>query len=1037
MAITRIVSDKHNTYFTNNNITVGNAIPTSGTYAKGDIVVNIGENSESEAMWICIESGTPGTWQVLGTGGGASRVGTRVSNFTTTVIVSEPVTEVSLAGLGTIVGNGDKLLVHFNSTYLMEGVDYEIVNGSSIVKLDLSERWNESSEPDSVFAFELIKLEQSFTSDVIMKKAAVIVNEPVNEISLEGLEIKVGKGDKLLVHFNSVHLMEGMDYEISAEGDRIIKIGEGNWNESSKAGCLFSLELFKNIEFSLDGEGVTVGTKLVGETNNVVISEPCTEVEIGLDFDNTKDMLMVFKNSTYMVRGIGYEINGNKIVSMGEVWNENGIEEYNMTFVVMKEMSIVNPDMTIGMGQLSNDVKNTINDLVDTVGNQNTSLGYMDSRLETIENEYATKEDLGNIEVDLSPYQQKTDNNLQTSSKDVIGAINELFQSANNGKELIANAIGEPLNAEDTFSAMSNDINGLLSTFKTNMMNNGILVESGDKFKQLIDKIATMVEEGEGKGIQYVSGNGNSTSKCEVSLNFKPILVLVQTGKGMIIYLESYSTNSVVYAFYDMYVQVSTLASTGGYINETGFCFGQIGGASWFNWYAIGVGEEDTSLRDSLANILEEEGVEITEEDDMASLITKVDEEFEDTRNTLAGLMQAGGYDVKGNEDTNTLLELLTASGIEINSIKQISCGFNHILLLKNDGSVWACGRNYQGQLGLGTSGDNTNQTTFTQVTTNINNDVKHIYCGHYHSFIIKNDGSLWACGQNYNGQLGLGNTTGQSVFTQVTTNINNDVKQVAGGNNHTFKLKNDGSIWSCGYNGKGQLGLGTIDTNNTHTTFTQVTTNINNDVKQIACGDQHTVILKNDGSVWACGYNSTGQLGVNDSSDRSSFTKVTTNINNDVKEVHCGHESTFTIKNNGSLWATGNNAYGQLGLGNTSHKSTFTQVTVNASDIKQIACGSYHTFILKNDGSLYSCGWNQGGLGVTDTSADLYSSFTLISGGDHSIRSVDCGYGFSYVIKNNGELWSCGYNDYGNLGLGHKTTTWSFTYLTPIGKTF
>ena len=108
--------------------------------------------------------------------------------------------------------------------------------------------------------------------------------------------------------------------------------------------------------------------------------------------------------------------------------------------------------------------------------------------------------------IDLSGKQDKTDESLLTESKDVIGAINELFQSANNGKELIANAIGEPLSSEDTFSAMSNDINGLLSTFKTNMMNNGITVESGDKFKSLIDKIATMVEEGSGKGIQFATG---------------------------------------------------------------------------------------------------------------------------------------------------------------------------------------------------------------------------------------------------------------------------------------------------------------------------------------------------------------------------------------------------------------------------------------------------------------------------------------------------------------------------------------------------
>ena len=104
-------------------------------------------------------------------------------------------------------------------------------------------------------------------------------------------------------------------------------------------------------------------------------------------------------------------------------------------------------------------------------------------------------EDVSNV--DLSNYQQKTDNNLQTSSKELVGAINELFQSANNGKELIANGYWRTY-SRDTFSAMSNDINSFLSTFKTNMMNNGVTVESSDKFKSLIDKIATLADN-EGK----------------------------------------------------------------------------------------------------------------------------------------------------------------------------------------------------------------------------------------------------------------------------------------------------------------------------------------------------------------------------------------------------------------------------------------------------------------------------------------------------------------------------------------------------------
>ena len=229
--------------------------------------------------------------------------------------------------------------------------------------------------------------------------------------------------------------------------------------------------------------------------------------------------------------------------------------------------------------------------------------------------------------------------------------------------------------------------------------------------------------------------------------------------------------------------------------------------------------------------------------------------------------------------------------------------------------------------------------------------------------FILKENGKLYGCGANQFGQLGLGDTESTKTYLMYITD---NVKEVYSGYGHTFILKNDGSLWACGYNNMGQLGLG--DTTN-RSTFTQVTTNINNDVKQVSCGYLCTFIIKNDGSIWACGYNSNGQLGLNDTTDRSTFTQVTTNINNDVKEVACGYSHTFIIKNDGSLWSCGYNYYGQLGLGDINTYKVFTQVTTNINnDIKQVECGTYHTFIVKNDGSLWSCGYNDNGqLGLGD----------------------------------------------------------------------
>ena len=467
----------------------------------------------------------------------------------------------------------------------------------------------------------------------------------------------------------------------------------------------------------------------------------------------------------------------------------------------------------------------------------------------------------------------------------------------------------------------------------------------------------------------------------------------------------------------------------------------------------LGLGTSDTDIHSTFTQVSTFESVEIDESelnrlklyyylldnsidvtDDM-NIDTMLDiliasnnnaiSKIENTRSTLAGLMQEGGYDITGDEDIDSLLDLLILSGISVIDIKQISCGDTHTFILKNDASLWSCGYNNYGQLGLG---DTDNRTTFTQVTENINNDVKQIVCGQYHTYIIKNDGSIWACGRSNYGQLGLGDTDNRTTFTQVTTNINNDVKKIICGYQYTFIIKTDDSVWSCGRNTNGQLGLG--DTTD-RTTFMQVTTNIS-DVKQIACGWSHTFIIKNDGSIWSCGHNGYGQLGLGDTTNRTTFTQVTTNIS-DVKQIICGYTYTFILKNDGSVWGCGLNSNGQLGLGDTDDRTIFTQVTTNINnDVKQIVCGGYHTFILKTDGSVWCCGWNyygQLGLGTSDT--DAHTTFTQVTTNiDNDVKQIACGTYHTFIIKTNGSVWACGRNNYGQLGLGDSTDRTTFTII-------
>ena len=197
-----------------------------------------------------------------------------------------------------------------------------------------------------------------------------------------------------------------------------------------------------------------------------------------------------------------------------------------------------------------------------------------------------------------------------------------------------------------------------------------------------------------------------------------------------------------------------------------------------------------------------------------------------------------------------------------------------------------------------------------------INNPHATAYGGIPTFYKIDNDKSLWCRGYNGYGCLGLGDTSNsKATLTQVTTNINNDVKQVAGGSAFTFIVKTNGSLWSCGV--QGYLGLGQNSGNKT--TFTQVTTNINNDVKQVACGYNHTVILKNDGSLWACGFNDMGQFGNGIKTNTIQFSFTHIDIGNDIKEIVCGNYYTIILKNDGSAWVTGK-------IGTTTYTS-FTQM--------------------------------------------------------------------------------------------------------------
>jgi alpha-tubulin suppressor-like RCC1 family protein len=239
-------------------------------------------------------------------------------------------------------------------------------------------------------------------------------------------------------------------------------------------------------------------------------------------------------------------------------------------------------------------------------------------------------------------------------------------------------------------------------------------------------------------------------------------------------------------------------------------------------------------------------------------------------------------------------------------------------------------------------------------------------------------------------------------LFSAATSRADDvTITAVAAGDDHSLYMKSDGSLWAIGYNGYGQLGDGT---NTNRNTPVQVDT----DVKAVAAGYNHSLYVKSDGSLWAVGYNYYGQLGNGTNTSRSTPVQVDT----DVKAVAAGGDYSLYVKSDGSLWAMGYNYYGQLGDGTNTNRNTPVQVD---TDVKTVAAGYNHSLYMKNDGSLWAMGYNGGGQLGDATNTNRNTPVEV----DIDVKAVAAGYNHSLYIKNDGSFWAMGYNYYGQLGNG------------------
>jgi alpha-tubulin suppressor-like RCC1 family protein len=332
---------------------------------------------------------------------------------------------------------------------------------------------------------------------------------------------------------------------------------------------------------------------------------------------------------------------------------------------------------------------------------------------------------------------------------------------------------------------------------------------------------------------------------------------------------------------------------------------------------------------------------------------------------------------------------------------QSISAGTSHCLFLCSNSAPASSGNNQWGQLGNATV---VNQAPYGVGVIGMNNIVS-VSAGFGHSIFLKNDGTVWTWGRDTLGELGDGGTTRRDTAARVMSL--SGIIQVFATNLTSYFLKNNGTVWACGRNNMGQLGDGT-QINRTIPVQVSGLTN----VVSISAGDQHVLFLKNNGTVWACGLNVYGQLG---DSLVSNFTTVPVQVlglTGIVDISGAGHHSMF-LKNDGTVWACGDNSFGQLGDGTTVTRRTVIQIQ-SLQNIVRIEGGFYHSLFLKGDRTVSGCGWNENGQigdGTTTQRNTPVQTLNL-----NYVADINTSVNHSLFKYGDGRIWACGDNTWGQL---------------------
>jgi alpha-tubulin suppressor-like RCC1 family protein len=378
--------------------------------------------------------------------------------------------------------------------------------------------------------------------------------------------------------------------------------------------------------------------------------------------------------------------------------------------------------------------------------------------------------------------------------------------------------------------------------------------------------------------------------------------------------------------------------------------------------------------------------------------------------------------------DQGTPVQVSTSTGLS-RAVK-IAAGSAHSLALTSDGDTFAWGDNTNGQIG---DGSTTDRTAPAQVSTSTGlTGASMVAAGNEHSLAFKDNGTVWAWGKNLSGQVGNGNTTDQSSPVSVSTLAGTLATAAAW--NQSYALKANGTLLAWGENVEGQLGDGSLTQRNSPVPVVGPSgTGKLDRIIAVAAGGFHVLALRSDGTVWAWGHNYYGQIGQPPGSSQMSMVPVQVELGPGmplirVKAIAAGTYHSLAITDDGQLWAWGYNASGQLGIGSTGNINPDPLPVSIGMGVISIAGGNGHSLALMADSSVWAWGrdsHNQVGDGHQDSTEttpkrvmdDPNTPVYL----DNVIAITSGLYHHSLALDAAGRVWAWGWNNDGQVGDGNS----------------